>query len=241
MSVVALVQARMGSTRLPGKVLADVAGAPLLERCLRRLSRAETLDEVVVATSSSPRDDKLAEWCDAAGWRCVRGSEDDVLGRFADAARVVAANVVVRICGDCPLMEPSIVDRVVRALQGADADYASNFFPRRTFPRGLDVEALSREVLDRLAAEDANPEWREHVTEYLLHHPDRFRIAAIENEEDLSHLRWTVDEPADLELVRRVVSHFGHDRFTWNSVCELLQSRPLWTTLNAGVAQKVVV
>ncbi|HWV86427.1 MAG TPA: NTP transferase domain-containing protein [Capillimicrobium sp.] len=200
--VIAVVQARTGSTRLPGKVLADLAGAPLLARLLERLRRATRVDGVVVATSDLAQDDPVAQLARDAGVPCHRGSETDVLARVRDAARAHRADAVVRITGDCPLVDPAVVDLVVDGLTD-DVDYASNIL-RRTFPRGLDAEALHMDVLERVARLGRSPDAREHVTWFIYRErPDLFVLRSVEHP-DGGHadLQWSVDTPEDLERVR---------------------------------------
>lgn len=236
--VVAIVQARLGSTRLPGKVLLDVAGRPMLARVLERLARARGLDRVVVATTDLARDGPLVDWCRAEGWAVHRGSEQDVLARYQAAAAAEGAGTVVRVTSDCPLVDPAVVDAVVAALQREGADYASNVQEPRTFPRGLDAEAFTAAALARADREDRDPARREHVTPYLRLHPGLFRVAAVRAPEDHADLRWTVDTPEDLELVRTVYRHFGHDRFTWRDVLDAFARHPEWRAINAHVRQK---
>ncbi len=239
---VAILQARLGSTRLPGKVLLDLAGEPMIARVVNRVRRAQALDEVVIATTTEPADDALAALSAARGWPCFRGSQHDVLDRYYRTALEHGAELVVRICSDCPLIEPEIIDRVVRELLHCcpRADYACNALPRRTYPLGLDVEAFWLETLQVLWREDKNPDWREHVTQYLRHHPERFAIHGVLNDRDLSAMRWTVDTPEDYGLVRRIYGAFGHDRFSWQEVLKLLKENPQWLEINRHVQQKVV-
>lgn len=242
MKVVAIIQARMGSTRLPGKVLLDLAGEPILGRVMNRTQRAQTLVEVVVATTVQPVDDAIVRLCAERGWPCFRGSEEDVLDRYYQTAMAHQADVVVRITSDCPLIEPEVIDRVVREFLDLqpEVDYSCNVLPRRTFPRGLDTEVMRFDVLERAWREDHNPAWREHVTPYIYHNPDLFRIHGVTNEVDYSHLRWTVDTPEDLDFVRRIYDHFGHDHFTWQEVLEVLEEHPEWLEINRTVQQKVL-
>lgn len=239
MKTVAIIQARMGSTRLPGKVRMDLSGEPMLARVVRRLSRAKRVDEVIVATTVEAGDDAVATLCAERGWPCYRGSENDVLDRYYQAAKQAQAGTVIRITADCPLIEPEIVDQVIAALDGA-ADYSSNVVDPRTYPRGLDVEAFPSSILERLWHEDQNPAWREHVTELIHQHPERFRLRHVRSERDYSSLRWTVDTPEDFELIRRIYVHFGHDNFGWREVLELLELHPDWVEINRGIVQKVV-
>ena len=183
MKTVAIIQARMGSTRLPGKVLLDLAGEPMLARVVHRVQRAASLQEVIVATTVQPADDAITQLCAGRGWPCARGSQDDVLDRYYQAATASQADVVVRITSDCPLIEPDVIDQVVGALLAGqpEVDYASNVQPPRTFPRGLDVEVIRFDALERAWREDVDPAWREHVTPYLYRHPERFRIHGVFN------------------------------------------------------------
>lgn len=242
MKVVGIIQARMGSTRLPGKVLLDLAGEPMLARVVNRVRRAQTLDEVVVATTMQPADDAIVRLCAERGWPCFRGSEEDVLDRYYRAAVAHQTDIVVRITSDCPLIEPEIVDRVVREFLDLQpsVDYACNVLPQRTFPRGLDTEAMRFDVLEQVWREDLNPAWREHVTPYIHRNPDLFRIHGVVNEVDYSDMRWTVDTPEDLAFVRRIYDHFGHNRFSWREVLAVLAEHPEWLEINRHVQQKTV-
>jgi len=242
MKIVAIVQSHMGSTRLPGKVLLDLAGEPMLVRDMNRLSRAQTLDKVVVATTVNLADDAIVGLCAKHGWPCFRGSEEDVLDRYYRAAAEYEADAVVRITSDCPLIEPEVVDRVVREFleRQPEVDYACNTLPRRTFPRGLDTEVSRFDVLERAWHEDHDPSWREHVTPYIRRNPELFRIHGIMSEVDYSHMRWTVDTPEDLVFVRHIYEYFGHDRFSWQDVLALLKEHPEWLKINQHVLQKTI-
>lgn len=242
MRVVAIIQARMGSSRLPGKVLMNLEGEPMLARVVTRARRAGSLQDVVVATTTSAADDPVARLCAERGWLCFRGSEDDVLDRYERAAAAFDVDVIVRITADCPLIEPALIDRVVREFleRRPAVDYACNFRPAVTFPEGLAVEVLTREALHRAWRDDGNPAWREHVTEYVLNHPELFRFHGVTNDRDQSHLRWTVDQAEDLAFVRTIYHHFGHDRFSSLDVLAVLEQHPDWTAINAAVKQRVV-
>jgi spore coat polysaccharide biosynthesis protein SpsF len=202
---VAIVQARMGSRRLPGKVFALLGGSPVLWHVTTRVAHARTVEQVVVATSDQPGDDPIAGWCAAEGVTCVRGPEADVLARYEMAAKATSANVVVRVTADCPLLSPAVLDLVVDARAASGADYASNTLTRG-FPRGLDVECLTRAALDAAAAEALDPEEREHVTPFVYNRPERFRLSSVAVPEDWSWLRWTLDTPADLQVLESFIA-----------------------------------
>lgn len=201
--VVAIVQARMTSSRLPGKVLAELSGAPMILRQLERVSRATLVDGVVVATSSDPSDDALARTVEAAGYVVVRGSLDDVLDRFITAIDASGAQTVVRITADCPLHSPAVIDQVITQFAASDIDYVSNTM-EPTFPDGVDVEVVRAEVLREIAATSTDGPEREHVTLGVYRRPERYSIGNVAGDRDLSHLRWTVDTAEDLEFVRGV-------------------------------------
>jgi spore coat polysaccharide biosynthesis protein SpsF (cytidylyltransferase family) len=206
-ATVAIVQARASSSRFPGKVLADVEGVPLLARVLRRLLRSTECVRFAVATSTSPDDDAVVRLGEAEGVEVVRGPLEDVLERYRHAAEATHADAIVRLTGDCPLLDAAVVDRVVRAFAESGADYASNVHPP-TFPDGLDVEVISRSALERAAREARRPSDREHVTLYVATHGHLFSHASVSTEPDLSGMRWTVDYPDDLVFVRAVFRRF---------------------------------
>jgi glutamate-1-semialdehyde 2,1-aminomutase len=225
MKTVAIVQARMGSTRLPNKVMKPIAGVPMIKLLLERLALAAEVDEIVVATSEDARNHPLADHVLALGYRCYRGSENDVLDRYLQAAKTAAADVVVRITGDCPLIDPGLVDEAIRRFKAAGVDYLSNTSPP-SYPDGLDTEVFTFAALERAAREAEKAFDREHVTPFLRE-AGQFRQAAMQNDEDLSALRWTVDEPADFEVVTNVFDHFAPDiHFTWQQVLTLQRSQP---------------
>lgn len=225
MKVVALVQARMGSTRLPNKVMKPIAGIPMIELLLSRLSLAKMVDQIVVATSVDERNLPLVEHVQKLGYACEQGSENDVLDRFVQAARAHQADVVARITGDCPLVDPELLDEAIRRFKASGADYFSNTNPP-TYPDGLDIEVCTFKVLEQASQETSNPFDREHVTPYLRE-PGLFNIASMQHSQDLSALRWTVDEPADFAVIEKVFQHF-HPRtdFTWGEVLNLQHQQP---------------
>ncbi|MFZ2738118.1 MAG: aminotransferase class III-fold pyridoxal phosphate-dependent enzyme [Burkholderiaceae bacterium] len=225
MRIVAIVQARMGSTRLPGKVMKPMGGIPMIEVLLSRLSRACEVDETIVATSVNLRNQPLADHVASLGYTCFRGSENDVLDRYLQAAKSVNADVLVRITGDCPLVDPVLVDKVISQFKAAHVDYFSNTAPP-TFPDGLDIEVFTLAALEKAAQETSKPYDREHVTPYLREF-GRFTQAGMQNNEDLSHLRWTVDEPEDYEVVSKIFEYFAPDiHFNWQQVLQLQHSQP---------------
>lgn len=201
----AILQARMSSSRLPGKVMAPVLGEPMIGRQIERLRRAARIDRLMVATSTDPSDDDLAAYCGRLGVEVFRGSLGDVLGRFCAAARQhPQAEAVVRLTADCPLADPELIDAVIARHHEASADYTSNVLGTRTYPRGLDVEVIRAQVLLDVGERAGDPYEREHVTPYIYRRPELFRLASVAREPSLAHLRWTVDTPADLAFVRDV-------------------------------------
>lgn len=238
MTTVAIVQARMGSTRLPGKVLMDLGGTTMLARVVRRTRRARRLDSLLVATTTAPADDAIVRECERLGAPVFRGSEDDVLDRYYCAAQAAAADRVVRITSDCPLIDAEVIDAVIARLAETQADYASNALPR-SFPRGLDVEAMTAPALARAWREARQSFERAHVTPYLYGHPESFRLAGITAESDYSSLRWTVDTTEDLAVVRALYARLGNtDEFGWRAALELVRRDPALAQGNRAVRQK---
>ena len=204
---VAIVQARMSSTRLPGKVLLPLHGMPMIAFMCQRVRRARLVDALVLATSTDLADDALAAEAARHGIDCHRGDLADVLSRFEGAASAANADLIVRLTGDCPLIEPALIDLVVRTLSERGADYASNVTVP-TYPDGLDVEAFTRAALTQAHADARLPSEREHVTPFIRNHPERFAQASVESVVDLSSLRWTVDHADDLAMVRELLAGF---------------------------------
>lgn len=223
--VVAIVQARMGSTRLPNKVMKTMCGNPMIELLLSRLALARKVDQIVLATSTHPANKPLVDCVHRLGYPVVQGSEDDVLGRFVLAGQMQAADVVIRITGDCPLVDPDLVDLAIQRFFDAKVDYLSNTVTP-TYPDGLDVEVFTFRSLKLADEETQKPFDREHVTPYLRT-PGRFLVSDMRHDEDLSHLRWTVDEFADFEVVEHVFQYFSpRADFTWHEVLELQRKHP---------------
>lgn len=239
MNTVAIVQARMGSTRLPGKVLRDLDGATVLARCVERLSRARSLAGIVIATTTDPQDDAIVDEADRLDVDCYRGSPSDVLARYYGAACEAEADVIVRVTSDCPLIDPDVVDAVVDKLT-PDVDYASNTHDIRSFPRGLDCEAMHRDTLERMARMATSPAAREHVTVFVREQPTLFRTAQLVSSTDDSDLRWTVDTDADLRLVRTLYSRFALATTPrpYRALVKAVRAEPALLAINSDIPQK---
>jgi len=238
--VVGLIQARMGSTRLPGKVLIDIEGKPMLQQVVERLSRAKRLDEVAIATSTHSQDAPIVELAEKLGIRAVRGSEDDVLARYVQACETTRADVAVRITSDCPIIDPALVDRTVDLYFREDVDYAANCI-QQTFPRGNEVEVFSAERLAEAAGEAVQPLEREHVTPHFYLNPDKYRLIFLAAEGELRRkdLRFCVDTPDDLALIRAVFAKLGPGNdFPLIEVVRLVGREPELLRLNAHISQK---
>jgi glutamate-1-semialdehyde 2,1-aminomutase len=225
MYVVAIVQARMGSTRLPGKVLKQIVNKPMIELLLMRLSKAKEVDEIIVATSTNAQNDKLQSIVENLGYKCTRGSEDDVLNRYYKSAKSVNADIVVRITGDCPLVDSVLVDECIQSYKNSKVDYFSNTDPV-TYPDGLDIEVISFKSIEKSNNETNSDFDREHVTPYIRNSAV-FLKSSMRYTEDLSNQRWTVDEPEDLVIVTNIFEHFSPNIFfDWKQVLELKRSQP---------------
>ncbi|MBT8534590.1 aminotransferase class III-fold pyridoxal phosphate-dependent enzyme [Polynucleobacter paneuropaeus] len=225
MKVVALVQARMGSTRLPNKVMKLIDGIPMIELLLTRLAESEELDQIIVASSESLKNLPLVAHVEKMGYVCEQGSETDVLDRFVCAARKHEADIVVRITGDCPLIDPVLVDEVIRQFKSSKVDYFSNIDPP-TYPDGLDIEVFTLQALETSFMETKDAYDHEHVTPFMRD-SGKFKTASMMNDEDLSSLRWTVDEQADFSVIENVFENFKpRVNFGWREVLDLQRKRP---------------
>lgn len=229
-----IIQARMSSTRLPGKVMKPLGSRPVLEQVVRRVQQAR-IDEVVIATSTGSEDDILADWCERQSVTCYRGSLHDVLGRYHGAAVMVRAETVIRVTSDCPLYDPTLLNAMLEQFHGCD--YLSNVVERR-FPRGLDTEIFTFAALDKAFREAAEPAEREHVTPYIHRHPDRFRLKHYQTTtEDHSDHRWTLDTPEDYAMLQAVYQALG-EACTTAEVLDYLRQHPDIRALNAHIEQK---
>jgi spore coat polysaccharide biosynthesis protein SpsF len=240
LKVVAIIQARMGSTRLPGKVLMDLGGASVLSRVLERAEQIQSIDEVVVATTDRPSDDVIVQECLRYQIPVFRGQEEDVLDRYYRAAVSAKADVVVRITSDCPLIDAKVSGATVQAFLNQHPDYASNCLVR-TYPRGLDTEVMTFRALERAWREAAKAYQREHVTPYITENPGKFKLLSEAGEADFSGHRWTVDTPEDLQFVRSVYARLNRRvQFDWRDVLDLLQREPELAEINRSVVQKAL-
>lgn len=235
MTAVAIIQARMGSSRLPGKVLMDLSGPCSLERTARAAAAARGVDRVAIATSRAAGDDAIAEWCASRGIACHRGPEDDVLARYVVAARAENAGIVLRITADCPFLDPEVVSSVLLLLKLSKADYAANTDPP-SWPDGLDCEAMLASALYEADREAERPSDREHVTPFIRHNRGRFRVENLIGPwTGLADERWTLDTPADLAFLRAVAAHLPADRpAVLSEVLEVLERHPELRRINAG-------
>jgi spore coat polysaccharide biosynthesis protein SpsF len=240
LKVVAIIQARMGSTRLPGKVLKDVEGETVLARVVNRLRRARLIHEVLVATTDRPADDVIVQHCRSLSVSVSRGDQEDVLDRYFRAAQLAKADIVVRITSDCPLIDPEITDKTIAAFLAARPDYASNALDR-TYPRGLDTEVMFFATLARAWQQARKPYERTHVTPYIYEHPAEFKLLSVTGDENYSHLRWTVDTPEDLELIRAIYSRLkDKPAFLWQDALDVVNREPALSELNRFVKQKAL-
>lgn len=241
MRIEAFIQARMESTRLPGKVLKKVLGKPLLEFLIERLYYSKEIDEIVVLTTREIADDPIVSFCEEKKIPCLRGSEEDVLDRYYQAALQRKIDGIVRITSDCPLIDPDVVDQLIKTFRREypKLDYVSNTL-ERTFPRGLDAEVFSFNALEKAFQNAIYPEEREHVTLYLYRHPEQFTLKNIAHIPSLGHHRWTVDTPEDFALIRLILENLYpiQPQFRLNDILDLLSHHSEWIKLNAHIEQK---
>jgi len=233
--IIVMIQARMGSTRLPGKVALPLGGTTVLEQVVERVSMAKTVNEVLVITTLSHHDLSLVKLCSGGNIRVFCGSEEDVLDRYYQAAKLIKPEHIIRITADCPLMDFKVIDLVVKKHLESGADYTSNVM-HETYPDGLDVEIFTYKTLEKAWKEAVKKSDREHVTLYIRSNPETFKLHSVENPVDLSHLRWTLDEPEDYEFISKVYSSFGSDKFFgMEEVISLLEKDPTLVTVNKDI------
>lgn len=239
--IVAIIQARLGSTRLPNKVISDIIGKPMITHIIERIKRAKSISTIMVATTRLKTDNQIIEIAKQNDCDYYQGEENDVLDRYYNAARYIHAEIIVRITSDCPLIDPEIIDTTVEEMiEDPTLDYVSNVLSPRTFPRGLDVEVIRNDALQRAWYNDDNVKWREHVTPYIYNHPEMFKLKGLWNNIDYSKYRWTVDTKEDLLLVNAIYAHFNNNRFSWTDVIYLMGSNPELYDINKNVLQKPV-
>jgi len=242
--IVCIIQARMGSTRLPGKIMLDLVGKPVLLRVVDRVLESKKIDQIVVATTTNPNDQKVVNLIENYHPKVFvyRGSEEDVLDRYYQAAKYYKADSIVRITSDCPLIDPEIIDKVINTfLEEKDIDYASNVLGKRTYPRGLDVEVVSFEALKKTWQEAHEPDYREHVTLYIGKNPNLFKSKNITNTSDYSYYRWTIDERNDYNLIKIIYQELypKNPNFKMEEVINLFKKRPELIKINQDVKQKL--
>lgn len=231
--ILGILQARVSSSRLPGKVLKPLLGVPMLARQIERLQRSSRLDQLVVATSDQHEDDAIATLCAELDVPCFRGPLDDVLLRFHLAAQPFSPSQIVRLTGDCPLADPALIDELVALHLSGGYDYSSNCWDP-SYPDGLDAEIFSAATLDLLVERAHTPAQREHVTYYIRQHEAQFKIGKLARQPSLAHLRWTVDEPADFALVEQIYQRLypSNPAFATDDILALLAREPQLATLN---------
>lgn len=236
-NIVTIIQARMSSTRLPGKVLMDLKGKSVLEHVVDRVKACELVNKVVVATTDIPIDDAIIAECEKIGCDSSRGSSDDVLSRYYEAAKKFNADIVIRITSDCPLLSTDVLDSMVEQFCKTQPDYLSNTI-ERTFPRGLDIEIMTFETLEKAYKNAMEAYEKEHVTPYIYQHPELFRIEQFTSYEDNSHFRWTLDTEEDWKLIKEVYNSFNNDSFEYDEILDLFKKHPELEDINAHIEQK---
>ena len=238
MKTVIIVQARMTSTRLPGKVLKTVLGKPLLEYQIERLRRIKAVDEIVIATTTNDTDQPIVDLCNRLDLPCFRGSEEDVLARYHEAAEKYNADIVVRITSDCPVIDPAACEEAIAYFLKNEDQY--DYVRLEQYPRGLDTEVFSFKVLDECFREATDKPDREHVTPFIYRHPERYQVKYLNCDKDYSHHRWTVDTPEDLELITRIIEEIYpvNPNFNYEDILGVLKKYPDWYDINVEVRQK---
>jgi len=242
--IVAIIQARMGSSRLPGKVLINIAGKAMLAHVFERISRSNLVNEIVVATTDDPADDRIARFCNENRMLYFRGSQFDVLDRYYQTAKTHQSDIIVRITADCPMIDPQMIDDVIQSFLEQKVDFAANRLPppwKRSFPIGLDIEVCTFFALERAWKESNHTYEREHVMPYLYIQPARFKTLLIQHEPDYGHKRWTVDTPQDLLLVEKIIEHFHPNLdYSWEDALNFVQHNPEIEFINQEVFTKSV-
>lgn len=245
MKTVIISQARMTSTRLPGKVLKQVLGKALLEYQIERLQRVTLADRLVIATTDQPEEEPIIALCQLLNVACFRGPVEDVLARYYGAAQEYHADIVVRITSDCPLIDPAVLDRVIHFYidHAPEYDYVTNtLVPELTYPRGMDTEVFSFQALHEAYLEAQDQAEREHVTIFMKRRPERYRLANVPYHQNYSRYRWTVDTPEDFRLIEKIITTLYpvKPQFSLEDCLELCDQHPEWIEINAHIQQKKV-
>ena len=242
LKVIAIVQARMGSSRLPGKVMKEICGKPMLEWVIQRAQGAACINQLAVAMTTDPADDILENYCREHGIEYYRGSPADVLDRFVQAGRKFHADVIARLTADCPFIDPDLIDQTFGAFTESRVDFAANRLPpphKRTFPIGLDVEIVAMPALEKAWREAIELYQREHVMPYIYQHPELYKMCIIDHPLDFGSYRWTVDTPEDLLFIQAVAEKQScRMDFGWLEVIDLLKQHPELMKINALVKHK---
>ena len=240
--IAAIIQARMGSSRLPGKVLMDICGEPMLAWVVKRTRFAKLIDEIIVATTEEKIDDPIEKFCQANKIACFRGSSADVLDRYYQAAKIYQADVIVRLTADCPLIDPELIDNTIAAFLSSNVDFVANRLPppyQRSYPIGLDVEVVSMAALERAWKESTALYEREHVFPFIYEKKGRFKIVILDNDVDYGEHRWTVDTQEDLNFIQAVANKLNcRMNFSWKEIIALLDKYPDLKQINAEVRHK---
>lgn len=242
MTINAIIQARCGSTRFPNKVFAEINGKPLLWHVVNRLKYTTLINDIIIATTTNDIDDVIEEWCKTEGVKCFRGSEDDVLNRYYSASVAYPSDVIVRVTADDPFKEPAVIDRVIRKLIDEHMDLVTNNFPP-SFPEGLDCEAFTFRVLEEMEKTTHDAFEREHVTQYVYHNPDMFKIGNVISDTQLSSYRWTIDNQEDYEMVKAVYEKRQADKddiLLMKEILEILENNPEIAAINSKVKRSAM-
>ncbi|MCI8376138.1 MAG: NTP transferase domain-containing protein [Lachnospiraceae bacterium] len=242
MRINAIIQARCGSTRFPDKVFAEIDGKPLLWHVIDRLRYAKMIDDIIVATTTNLRDSVIEDWCQKEEIKCFRGSEDDVLNRYYSASVSFPSDIIVRVTADDPFKEPSVIDLVIKKLCEEGKDFVTNNFPP-SYPEGLDCEAFTFKVLETMEKSAHDTFEREHVTQYVYHNPDKFKIGNVVAEQQLSTYRWTIDNQEDYDMVKSIYAARSHESkglLLMDEILEILKANPEIARINSHVKRSTM-
>jgi len=231
MKPIVIIQVRMGSTRLPGKVLKKLNGITVLESLLNQLNYSKLLNDKIIATTSNSEDDVIVNFCKSKEIKCFRGSQDDVLDRYYNCAKKFSINTIIRITSDCPLMDPQVIDDVIDFYLKNSYDYVNNFY-KRTYPYGNDVEIFSIKVLEKVWEKATKPSEREHVTPYIYNNPGEFSLGWIENKENLSEFHWTIDRREDLIFVQNIFKKISKRPILMKDIIDVIKDDPSLLEIN---------